>query len=113
MDDASAKLTTECNLLGVNPKALKILNWNIGYNGMIQAAQSAIYNNYSNSTFMNGAQGVTGPQGVRGFTGIESNSYPTAQKLGSIYQELLDYKPLEPGFVVVSVPVQVNYVWNE
>jgi hypothetical protein len=33
-------------------------------------------------------------------------------KVGSIYQELLDYIPLQPGKAYVQVPVQINYVWE-
>lgn len=115
-DHVRVTLEKECSLLGVSPKDLKILNWTIGYNGAINTASyntnavigSAVNGNYYMSNTAMGVTGVTGPQGPQGGAG-----YQSVQKVGSIYQELLDYVPLDPGNVVVSVPVQVNYVWNE
>lgn len=101
------KLARECALLGVSPHALNIHNWSIGYAGMLP--QGAGIN-----SFYNNSMGVTGPSGNFGPTGAgESKRFvAAAQKLGSIYQECLDYIPLEPGVVSIQVPVQVNYVWS-
>lgn len=102
------KLNTECSLLGVSPDKLKIQNWNFGYEGYIPsntASQNMYLNGYGG---MQGATGPTGPQGSAGPTNYSSAAIQ--MKIGTTYQELLDYK-LEPGSVSVRVAVRVNYIW--
>ncbi len=108
-DNAKEKLSKECNLLGVDPKALKILNWNYGYEGYLPDRKS-VSNSYMNSGAY-GATGATGPQGPQGSSGSNyRGGAPVVSKLGSIYQEELDVK-LVPGNVSASVIVRINYVW--
>jgi uncharacterized protein YggE len=105
-DNANTKLHKECELLGVSTDMLRIFNWSYGYDGFlpIKNASNMIYNNAYGITGATGPQGATGPTGPTG-------RISTVQKLGSIYQEALDYVPLDPGTVVVRVPVEINYVW--
>jgi uncharacterized protein DUF541 len=105
-DNAKTKLNKECELLGVSTDTLRIFNWSYGYDGFlpIKNTSNMIYNNAY------GITGPTGPQGSVGPTG-PSGRISAAQKLGSIYQEALDYIPLDPGTIVVRVPVEINYVW--
>lgn len=108
-ESAKEKLNKECNLLGVDPEALKILNWNYGYDGFLPDRKS-VSNSYMNS----GAYGVTGATGPQGPQGAPGGNYrggaPIVSKLGSIYQEELDVQ-LVPGNVSASVIVRINYVW--
>jgi uncharacterized protein YggE len=113
-DHVKETLEKECSLLGVSPDKLTIRNWNFGYNGQLAANMAVLSNSnyYMNNKAM-GATGVMGPTGPQGAQGSPGLPYMGSQKVGSIYQELLDYIPLEPGNITVSVPVQVHYVWKE
>lgn len=102
-EDVKEKLNMECSLLGINPKDLKILNWNFGYDGHLSPKAQAQY--------YGGVQGATGPQGMQGSPGTSGVNYNAVMKLGSIYQELLDTK-LMPGTLSVKAAVRVNYIWN-
>jgi hypothetical protein len=105
-ENVKEKLAKECSLLGVATDKLRIQNWNFGYEGYLPTAQN-IYMNGSNYTMgVTGVVGPTGPQGSAGPVG------PAAMKIGTTYQELLDYK-IEPGAIAVRVAVRVNYVWND
>jgi hypothetical protein len=106
-DDVKYKLNKECSLLGVSPDALKIYNWHFGYEGYLPVNASV-----SNQYYNNGLPGVTGFGGTNYLTNNAVSSAPTVMKLGSIYQELLDTRALEPGMVSISVPVRVNYIWR-
>lgn len=109
-DNAKEKLKKECNLLGVDPKALKIHNWNYGYDGFLPDRKS-VSNSYMSNAGPYGATGATGPQGPQGSVGgnYRGGAAPVS-KLGSIYQEELDVK-LVPGNVSANVIVRINYVW--
>lgn len=107
-ENVKEKLAKECKLLGVNPEKLVIYNWNFGYEGFLESNRGM--NNMLYNNTLSGVTGATGPSGLIGAQGLSYQ--PTVQKLGSIYQELIDYKQLEPGMVTVQVPVQVNYVWK-
>lgn len=108
-EDVKTKLHKECALLGIPPEALKVYNWNFGHEGFLSVNKNFVANAYTN-----GAYGVTGPTGALGATGASGASgivgVQLTSKLGSIYQELLNYK-LVPGTITIRVPVQVNYIW--
>jgi hypothetical protein len=103
--DAKQKLNTECTLLNVSSDKLQIQDWKFGYEGYIPSATSQ-------NTYLNGAYGVTGSSGATGpiGPGMNYSSNAIAMKIGTTYQELLDYK-LEPGMVSVRVAVRINYIW--
>jgi hypothetical protein len=107
-ENVKEKLAKECSLLGVSTDKLRIQNWNFGYEGYLPTAQN-IYMNGSNYI---GAMGPTGSMGATGPTGSIGPIGPVAMKIGTTYQELLDYK-IEPGAIAVRVAVRVNYVWND
>jgi len=104
--DVKSKLIKECSLLNVSPSGLKIQNWNFGYEGYLPTTQNHYMNSYA------GITGATGPQGAIGSIGPGAHQGPMAMKIGTTYQELLDFK-LEPGSISVKVAVRVNYVWND
>lgn len=111
-ENAKEKLVKECSLLDVSPSALKIHNWNFGYQGFLTAQTGGGSFNHNNY----GVMGATGPQGPMGtpgvFTTVANNQAPVATKLGSIYQELVDVRKLEVGTTNAKVVVRVNYVWK-
>jgi len=109
-DNVKEKLNKECMLLGITADKLKVYNWNFGYEGYLPMNKNFVINN----GYISGAV-PTGPQGSQGVNGVFSNAsnfVPLPQKLGSIYQELLNFK-LKPGTSSVKIPMQVNYIWNE
>jgi uncharacterized protein YggE len=105
-DNLKEKFQKECSMLGISQDKLKAYNWNFGYEGYLPMNK-----NFANGVYVTqGVTGVTGPQGAQGI--YLNNAQAAPQKVGSIYQELLNYK-LHPGTTTVSVPVQVNYIWAE
>lgn len=100
--NAKDKLNVECSLLGVSPEKLVIQNWSFGYEGYLPSANSSNYYGVA------GVTGATGPQGSAGPGAY--NWAPVPVKVGTTYQEPLDYK-LEPGMVSVKVVLRVNYNW--
>jgi hypothetical protein len=104
IENVKAKLAIECKLLGIDKTYLIIHSWSIGYGGALP--DNGVINSFYNNV---GIGRATGPQGMLGAPYEAMHNSVAATKLGSIYQELLDYVPLNPGVVGVSVPVQVNY----
>lgn len=116
-DHVKETLEKECSLLNVSTASLTIRNWSFGYNGQLSVNNAVTPYTAGNYYMNNRAMGVTGTVGPTGPIGAMSSpglpSYLVSQKVGSIYQDLLDYVPLEPGDITVSVPVQVHYIWND
>lgn len=99
------KLNNECKLLNISPEKLQVLKWNFSY-GNIYPANNPAYT----------PQGVTGPAGsnaTSNYVGfVNAVHQAPVQKLGSIYQELLDHK-LTPGNISITASVNVSYIWKE
>ena len=109
-ENVKEKLHKECSLLGIAPEKLKVYNWNFGHEGFLSANKNFVANAYNGVYGITGATGPTGPQGSAG--PYMQIGQVVMTKLGSIYQELLNYK-LTPGTTIVRVPAQVNYIWAE
>jgi len=104
--DLKTKLDNECKLLNLSSDKLKILKWNFAYGN--EHPTNNVY------TIGQGANGVTGVASNYGITSQLPGVYADriVQKIGSVYQELLDHK-LNPGTISVSASVTASYVWKE